>query len=45
MELEIQNELKLLREYINDNKHKPIKVDSMFSSAVMNVLWKYVAGT
>ncbi|NP_001106220.1 probable cytochrome P450 305a1 isoform X1 [Bombyx mandarina] len=44
MELEIQNELKLLREYINDNKHKPIKVDSMFSSAVMNVLWKYVAG-
>lgn len=44
MEREIQKQMFKLLNYIENNNCKPISPKSMVSNAVMNVLWKYVAG-
>ncbi|KAJ0184116.1 hypothetical protein K1T71_000539 [Dendrolimus kikuchii] len=44
MEKEIQIDLKNILEYIEENRHKPINPNHVFSQAVVNILWKYVAG-
>ncbi|XP_048005692.1 probable cytochrome P450 305a1 [Leguminivora glycinivorella] len=44
MEQEIQHEMARLVEYIRSNSYKPISPKSILATAVMNVLWKYVAG-
>lgn len=44
MEKEIQNELKGILNYLRNNCHKSISPNNFVSQAVMNVLWKFVAG-
>ncbi|CAG9782107.1 unnamed protein product [Diatraea saccharalis] len=44
MEKEIQNVLSNIIDYIGKNNDRPIKLMSIMPLAVMNVLWKYVAG-
>ncbi|XP_031767228.2 probable cytochrome P450 305a1 isoform X2 [Galleria mellonella] len=44
MEKEIQNEMNSILGYIERNNNKPINPKNVLPSAVMNVLWKYVAG-
>lgn len=44
MEREIQNELLVILEYLRKSQNKVLSPNSFISQAVMNVLWKYVAG-
>ncbi|XP_059057728.1 probable cytochrome P450 305a1 [Achroia grisella] len=44
MEKEIQNEMCNVLRYIEKNNDKPIHPKNLLATAVMNVLWKYVAG-
>lgn len=44
MEKEIQNELINILRVIDKNGDRPVNPDQIFSLAVVNVLWKYVAG-
>lgn len=44
MEKEIQNELHGIIRYLKQNCHTPISPNNFVSQAVMNVLWKFVAG-
>ncbi|KAL0902289.1 hypothetical protein ABMA27_000192 [Loxostege sticticalis] len=44
MEREIQSELSNILNYIDKNNDKAINPKSVLPAAVMNVLWKYVAG-
>ncbi|XP_028159269.1 probable cytochrome P450 305a1 [Ostrinia furnacalis] len=44
MERDIQSELSNILDYIDKNNDKPINPKNILPAAVMNVLWKYVAG-
>ncbi|KAJ0184117.1 hypothetical protein K1T71_000540 [Dendrolimus kikuchii] len=44
MEKQIQNDLESILEYIEKNRHKPINPNHVFSQAVINTIWKYIAG-